>query len=88
LQIWHHTLRPFLDFGVAVRWHGRLSGRIWLASLLHCSLSSWPDQLHAHACTNEGVARGAFVALAARSTAMADPIDPADGWLGSEGSAA
>ncbi|MGH3142437.1 MAG: hypothetical protein ACRDO9_04820, partial [Gaiellales bacterium] len=30
MHIRHHAPDPILDVGVAIRWHGRLSGRVWL----------------------------------------------------------
>jgi hypothetical protein len=35
MQIRHHAPDPILGVGVAVRWHGRLSSRIWLAWFRH-----------------------------------------------------
>src|SRR5207244_2757022 len=42
MQIRHHAPEPILDVRVIIRWHRRLSGRVWLACFRH--RTSVPDE--------------------------------------------
>src|SRR6266511_2982048 len=49
MQIRHHAPDPILEVGVTIRWHGRFSGRIWLAWFRHRTFSSVAERSGASA---------------------------------------